>query len=115
MSHSKIAVALCVAMLCVQFVAPSTADAAKKKWTIYERQVDLQKRIEKGEKSNELTKKEADKLRDRMADIKDRVEKWTAKNGGKLTYKDQGKIEKDLNKVSTDLTKWSLEKRLDAR
>ena len=88
---------------------------AKKQWTIYERQVELTKRIASGEKANELTLKEADKLRKRMADINERVEKAKAKNGGKISYKDEGKIEKDLNKVSLDIQKLKLEKRVEPK
>lgn len=36
-----------------------------------------------------------------------------SKNGGKLSYKDMSKIEKDLNEISVALHKKELNKRID--
>ncbi|CAN5416826.1 hypothetical protein BH11CYA1_BH11CYA1_38100 [soil metagenome] len=84
---------------------------AKPKVTITDRIDILSKKIDKGQKANELTLKEADKLRDDITKINDRIEKAKAKNAGKLSYEDETKIEKDLNKVSVKLTAKELDKR----
>jgi len=103
---------LSCAALCLSLVFLSSPADAKKHWTVTERQEALTSRIVKGEKSNELTKKEADKLRSRLSDINDHIEKAKTKNGGQLSYKDQGKAEKQLNSVSIDLEKYELQKRV---
>lgn len=89
--------------------------APKKQWTVTDRQDELKKRVDEGEKSYELTKKEADKLRSRLQDIADREQKAKDKNGGKLSYKDEGKAEKDLNAVSLDIDKHQLAKRVQQK
>lgn len=88
---------------------------AKKQWTITQRQVALTREVDAGLKANELTLKEANKLRDRLADVVARGEKMKAKNGGKLSYEDEGKLEKDLNGISDDIHKKKLQKRVTAR
>ncbi|HEY9719950.1 MAG TPA: hypothetical protein V6C69_20900 [Trichormus sp.] len=89
----------------------ATTAAPARTWTIHQRQVAEQSRITKGEKSGELTKKEADGLRADMADIDSKIAKAKAKNGGKISIKDQGKIEKDLNDVTLKIEKLELAKR----
>ncbi|HEY9715221.1 MAG TPA: hypothetical protein V6C72_17250, partial [Chroococcales cyanobacterium] len=79
------------------------AAVAKRAYTITERQEKLQREITKDERSKELTKKEADGLRQDLQDITNRIAKMKEKNGGKLSYKDEGKIEKSLNGVSLKL------------
>lgn len=86
--------------------------AEARKWTIYERQVAEQKRINSGEHSGELTKKEADGLREDMSDMANRINKMKDKNGGRLSYADEGKLEKNLNKVTLKIEKLRLEKRV---
>ncbi|MBS2001669.1 MAG: hypothetical protein U0103_02570 [Candidatus Obscuribacterales bacterium] len=81
-------------------------------WTIYERQVRLRKEVSQGMKANELTKKEYDGLNDSLTKIDERIKKMKAKNLGKLSIKDQGKIEKSLNDVSLKIQKYRLEKRV---
>jgi TolA-binding protein len=82
------------------------------RWTIYERQVRLQKETTQGLRANELTQKEYTDLKESMADISVKIEKMKSKNGGKLIIKDQKKIEKSLNDVSVKITKLRLEKRV---
>jgi TolA-binding protein len=82
------------------------------RFTIYQRQVRLQKETAQGLKANELTKKEYDDLESSLADISARIEKMKSKNAGKLSIKDQKKIEKSLNDVSVRITKLKLEKRV---
>ncbi len=88
-----------------------TEASAKPKVTITMRIERLTAKINKSQKSNELTLKEADHLREDIADINAKIEKAKEKNGGKLSYADENKIEKDLNKVSLKITKNSLNKR----
>lgn len=87
---------------------------AAKKWTVTQRQEQLAKETGTGEKANELTKKEADDVRSDLADISSRIAKMKEKNGGKLSYKDEGKIEKALNDVSLKIQKLKLQKRVTA-
>jgi hypothetical protein len=91
------------------------AIAKSRHWTITDRQVALSSKVTAGEKSNELTKKEADKFRSRLQDVDERINKAKAKNGGKLSYKDQGKIESALNDISIDLQKKQLAKRVQPK
>lgn len=91
------------------------ASPAFARYTITQRQVALTREITAGLKSNELTEKEAEKLRGRMADVSADITKMKAKNAGKLSYKDQGKIEKSLNSISVDMQKEKLQKRVTAK
>lgn len=86
--------------------------ACAKKWTIYERQVRLVKEIDAGKKSGDLTLTEAADLKVRESKISDKIEKMKGKNGGKLSYADENKIEKDLNHLSLLIQKHKLEKRV---
>lgn len=97
-----------LAISSVSFCAPGQA----KKMTVYDRQVALKKEIDAGEKSKELTLKEASKLREKLESINEKKEKMLAKNGGKLSYKDEEKMEKWLNGVSIDIQKKRLAKRV---
>jgi len=85
--------------------------SARAKYTITERQETLNKKISFGQRSGELTLKEADSLRDRSSNIDQRIAKMKEKNGGKLSYRDQNIIEKDLNKLSLSISKKELSKR----
>lgn len=97
-----------LAISSINFCAPVQA----KKMTVYDRQVALKKEIDAGEKSKELTLKEAVKLREKLESINEKKEKMLAKNGGKLSYKDEEKMEKWLNGVSIDIQKKRLAKRV---
>jgi septal ring factor EnvC (AmiA/AmiB activator) len=85
---------------------------AQARYTINQRQVRLQKEISQGVKANELTQKEADDLKSSMADIDSRIAKMKEKNAGKISIKDQKKLEKSLNDVSVKITKLRLDKRV---
>lgn len=88
------------------------ADA--KEWTINERQDQLMKDINEAQKKNELTDKEAKKLRSRLADVARREVKMRGKkSSGSLADADKAILEADLNKVSVDIKKLALEKRVD--
>jgi hypothetical protein len=86
--------------------------AASKKWTVTERQEALSKDIDKAYKANQLTLKERDDLKSTQQKISDRISSMQKKNGGKLSYDDNRKLEKDLNGVSVKLQKRILEKRV---
>jgi hypothetical protein len=89
------------------------AAEAKRTYTITNRITTLTSKVNAGQKSGELTLKEADNLRDKLADVNSRISKFQAKNGGKLSYADENKIEKDLNDVSLKLSKKELAKRVN--
>jgi hypothetical protein len=89
--------------------SPATA---KRPYTITERIETFQKDIARDQKTGDLTKKEADDLRDSLSKVNEKITKMKSKNGGKLSYKDEGKIEKELNDVSLDLKKRELNKRV---
>jgi len=86
--------------------------ALAKTWTVDDRQVQLMKDINAGQKAGELTLKEAEKLRSDLADVSRKKAKMKAKANGKLTADDKLKLESDINKISTDIRKLKLEKRL---
>ena len=96
------------------FAQVSPAEA-RHNWTITQRQVQLRREVNGGQKANELTLKEANGLRDRLDSITTDSKKMKAKNAGKLSYKDEGKLEKRLNSISVDMQKEKLEKRTTAR
>ena len=50
-----------------------------------------------------------------MNDIASKITKMKSKNGSKLSYADEGKIEKDLNDVSLKIKKLELKKRVESR
>lgn len=101
-----------LALLVLQTCAMGV-DARPRHYTITQRQNELSMRIRRGERANELTAKEAAHLREDIADVKDREARMRSKNGGKLSYKDMSKIEKDLNDISVALHKKELNKRID--
>jgi hypothetical protein len=106
----KVIAILCCGMIALGAVSRLPAVAGKK-WTVTERQVELRKKVANGQKNNELTLKESEKLTSRLDKIAADIEKYKSKNGGKLSYKDEGKIEKRLNSISVDLQKCELNKR----
>jgi hypothetical protein len=92
----------------------TAAPKAKKVYTVTDRQVELRKKADAAFKHNELTEKQVTSINGDLDDINGDIEKMKSKNGGKLSYKDEGKIEKRLNKISLTLTKWELAKRVTA-
>ena len=114
MNTNKVLALSISACFCLS-VAFNQAVCAKRPITITQRQEALQRDILKDQKSMELTKKEADGLRDDMSDIASRITKMKSKNGGKLSYADEGKVEKSLNDVSLKIKKLELKKRVESR
>lgn len=100
-------------VVAVIVAAGSSSPADAKKYTIYQRQIALKNRVNKAERAKELTFKEAQNFRDDLAEIQEDKEKMTCKNNGKLSYEDENKLEKKLNRISTSIQKHKLEKRVD--
>ena len=106
---------IALSLVSFSFFARVSPVEARKNWTITQRQVQLRKEVESGQKANELTLKEANTFRDKLSDLTGDEAKMRAKNGGKLSYKDEGKLEKRLNSISVDLHKQKLAKRTIAK
>lgn len=94
------------------FFACSFSQVHAKVWTIDDRQQKLMQEINAGQKSGELTLKEAHSLRKEEAEIARKKAKMKGKNLGKLTSENISELEEDLNKVSVELNKLKLEKRV---
>ena len=87
--------------------------AFAKNMTIEQRQSVLMKEINGGQKSKELTVKEAKKLRKMLADVSREKARLMGKTfARKLTHDDQKSLESMLNDVSVTLKKLELEKRV---
>lgn len=88
------------------------SDAKGKVWTIEDRQAQLMKDINEGQKGQQLTKKEADRLRSDLADVARKKKKMKGKSdNGKLTDDNKKVLEGDLNSISDAIHKYKLEKR----
>jgi len=109
----NISLSLAVVAACATVLSVPGVEAANKKKpiTITERIQELSSKIDAGQKSNELTLDEATDLRGKITKINEKIDKCQSKNAGKLSYKDENSIEKDLNKVSTKLFQQELAKR----
>ena len=82
------------------------------KWTITERQEQLDKEIAAGQKAGELTLKEANSLKEDSDKITQKIRKFKEKNAGKLSYDNINAVEKALNKLSLRIQKLKLAKRV---
>lgn len=96
------------ALTCVSVLTPALAN-----WTVEQRQYQLMQDINAGQKGKQLTAKEADKLRKRLAHVARKKAKMKEKGDGKLTENDKRELESDLNDVSVAITKLKLEKRAE--
>lgn len=83
------------------------------KLTVTQRQNILLKKINRAERANELTRKEAQGLRNKRNDIVAMEARMRSKNNGRLSYADINKVEKELNSLSLKIQKKSLAKRVD--
>src|SRR5271170_4247599 len=102
-----------VLMLAVGFGLTEQESSAKSKtWTVTERSEALKKDIASGQKSGDLTAKQADDLRIQAGKIDSKMVKMKAKNDGKISVDDQNTLEKDLNKLSLRMQKLKLDKRV---
>ena len=102
--------ALFALALVVAFVASPIAQAHK--YTITDREVALERKIDSAYKANQLTLKEVDNLKDKIKSVKENEQKMKDKNGGKLSYENNTSLEKDLNKISDKLHTKMLDKRV---
>ncbi len=93
-----------------QTVMTPPADA---KYTISQRQNILLKKINRAERSGDLTHKEAVGLRNKRADIIAMEARMRNRNNGRLSYADINKVENELNKLSLRIQKKALAKRVD--
>ena len=98
-------------VVCMSVCSLGTALAAKT-WTVETRQGQLMKDINVAQTTNQLTPKEAKKLRAQLADVVRHKKKLKAEAvNGKLTKDDDLKLEADLNAVSYKIKELQLAKR----
>ncbi|MBP9092990.1 hypothetical protein KBI23_18340 [bacterium] len=85
-----------------------------KEWSIDDRQQALMQQVNEGQKAKELTVKEAKSLRKDLANLAKKKAKMKAKadSNNTLTKENQTELEGDLNKISVDIQKLKLEKRV---
>jgi hypothetical protein len=85
-----------------------------KEWSIDDRQQALMQQINEGQKAKELTVKEAKSLRKDLANLAKKKAKMKAKadKDNTLTKENQTELEGDLNKISVEIQKLKLEKRV---
>lgn len=95
------------------FLQTLLAPQADAKLTITQRQNILLKKINRAERANELTHKEAQGLRDKRLSIIAMEARMRNRNNGKLSYSDINKVEKELNSLSLKIQKKALAKRVD--
>jgi hypothetical protein len=86
-------------------------DVCAKHITADEGQAQLMQQINAGQKSNELTVKEANKLRKDLAHVARKKAKMLGKTNRKLTDENIVEIKSDLNEISSNIHKLELEKR----
>ncbi len=103
-------VAVLAAIAILPMVLTPPADA---KYTISQRQNVLLKKINRAERANELTHKEAQGLREKRSDIISMEARMRNRNNGRLSYADINKVENELNKLSLKIQKKALAKRVD--
>jgi hypothetical protein len=85
-------------IFCFAQALPSVA--AEKKWTTYERQVNLMKRVNAGQKSNELTAKQAKRLRKDLSKIAVKKQKSQDQPRGEKRTRDMSHVEEHLTSTS---------------
>lgn len=102
------AAALIVATL---FCAMVEQPALSKEWSIQDRQDELMRQINAGQKAKELTFKEAKRLRGDLADVSRKKKSMRSDDKKPLTAEQKAELEKVLNDISVDINKLKLEKR----
>jgi hypothetical protein len=81
-----------------------------------EGQAKLMQEVNAGQKSNQLTLKEANKLRKDLAHVARKKAKMLAKTTGrKLSAADAAKLKSDINEISDNIHKLELEKGIKSR
>jgi hypothetical protein len=104
------------ALALIIFVAqalPSMAD--DKKLTTYERQVNLMKRVNAGQKNHELTAKQAKRLRKDLSKIAVKKQKSEAQPAGEKRTEGMGHVEEHLTTTSKKINKLKDESHKDSR
>jgi hypothetical protein len=95
---------------------PADAKTKAVTWTVEMRQAKLMQEINAAQKQNELTVKEAKRLRSDLSDIARKKKGFKSKNpGDKLTAENNSELEAALNKISADIKKLQLDKRVEAK
>lgn len=117
MDLKKMHTALVISPIFIGLATLSDLPAESKKWNTDERQVKLMQDINAGQKSKELSLDEANKLRKALSHIarKKAQMKRTSKLNGALSTDEESKMESQINKVSSDLHKIKLDKRVQSR
>lgn len=96
-------------------LAVSTSALAKE-FTIYDRQIQLMKDVNQAQKTNELTDKEAHKLRKKLSMVARKKRKMLKRDDeSTLSTANRIELEKDLNDISVEIKKLSLEKRVESQ
>lgn len=95
------------------FTAPQVAEARAPRYTISQRHNALIAKINRFQRTGELTMREANSLREDDHDIRRREARMRSKNGGKLSYSDINKIERELNDLSNKIHRKALNKRVN--
>lgn len=92
---------------CLVLAEPAWAKA----WTVDQRQAQQMKDINAGQKSGQLTVKQSETLRKRLAHIARKKAKMRSKERGSLSTTDTAKLHDGFNKVSSNISKMKNEKR----
>lgn len=96
-----------VSLLILIAIASSTVfsgqPAHSKAWTVEQRQAKLMQDVNAGQKSGALTVKESQQLRKRLADVARKKAKMKSKQNGKLTADNTKKLQKKIDKASTEI------------
>ncbi|CAN5402937.1 hypothetical protein BH10CYA1_BH10CYA1_00650 [soil metagenome] len=91
---------------------PQMGTAKGVTWTVEMRQAKLMQDINLAQKHNELTVKEAKKLRSDLSDVARQKKKLRESARGALTAENNKELEESLNHISADIKKLQLEKRV---
>lgn len=89
--------------------------AQSKEWTIWARQQELMKQVNAGQKSKELTAKEAKRLRGDLSDVARKKKSFRNDDKTPMTDEEKKAVEKKLNDVSLEINKLKLEKRVEVK
>ncbi len=101
------------AVCAISMSLPLSIDAKGKTWSLEDRQEQLMKDINEGQKNKGLTVKEANSLRKDLSNVSRKKVKFRKENKGSrlLTEDNKASLEKDLNDISVQVKKLELEKR----
>ena len=86
----------------VSFAQTTYHHGRYRRYNINKRQENQQDRIAQGIKSGELTSREASRLENQETRL-NRIEARKRASGGRLTYRERGQLERDLNRESRQI------------